>query len=79
MAQLSGAPLVPIACAANRAWWFESWDRFLIPKPFARIRVVYGDAIFITRDSDKDALDAAARRIEGSSPRLRIPRKSRSR
>ncbi|HSJ06689.1 MAG TPA: lysophospholipid acyltransferase family protein [Longimicrobiales bacterium] len=64
IAQLSGAPLIPIACAASRAWWFESWDRFLVPRPFARIRVVYGDAIFIPRDADRDALDRAARSVE---------------
>jgi lysophospholipid acyltransferase (LPLAT)-like uncharacterized protein len=64
-AQLSGAPLVPVGSAASRAWWFDSWDRFLVPRPFARLRVVYGDAIFIPRDADREALDRAARTIEG--------------
>lgn len=64
MAQLSGAPLVPVGSAANSAWWFESWDRFLIPRPFAKLRVVYGDAVFVPRDTDSEGLAAAARRIE---------------
>jgi lysophospholipid acyltransferase (LPLAT)-like uncharacterized protein len=70
MAQLSGAPLVPVGSAASRAWWFESWDRFLVPRPFAKLRVAYGDALFIPRDADSDGLAAAARRIEDAIGRL---------
>lgn len=51
LAQLTGAPLIPAAAAASRAWWFESWDRFLVPKPFARLHVAYGDPVFVSRDS----------------------------
>lgn len=70
MAQLSGAPLVPVGSAASSAWWFESWDRFLVPRPFAKLRVAYGDAVFIPRDTDSDGLAAAARRIEDTIGRL---------
>jgi len=41
-AQRSGAPILPIAASADRAWRLKSWDRFVIPKPFARITVAYG-------------------------------------
>jgi len=41
-AQRGGGVIVPLHAAANRAWRLGSWDRFLIPKPFARIRVAYG-------------------------------------
>lgn len=59
LAQLTGAPLVPLAAAASRAWWFVSWDRFLVPKPFARLYAAYGDPIFVPRDAtDLTALTA---------------------
>jgi lysophospholipid acyltransferase (LPLAT)-like uncharacterized protein len=64
IAQLTGAPLVPVASAASRAWWFESWDRFLIPKPFARVRIMYGDAFLIPRRADTAELASLAERIE---------------
>jgi len=35
------APLLIAAAAADRAWIFRSWDRMLLPKPFARIGVVF--------------------------------------
>lgn len=42
LAQLGEAPLVPLACAADRFWRLRSWDRMLVPKPFARIAVAVG-------------------------------------
>lgn len=51
LAQLTGAPVVPLAAAATRSWWFVSWDRFLVPQPFARLHVEYGDPIFVSRDA----------------------------
>ena len=41
-AQRGGAVIVPIHARADRAWRLDSWDRFLIPKPAARITVAYG-------------------------------------
>ena len=39
----AGVPIVTVRCEARRAWRMSSWDRFLIPKPFAKVRVIYGD------------------------------------
>ena len=47
-AQRAGVPLMPIR-AAHRAWRLRSWDRFMIPKPFARVRVVYGTPFTVER------------------------------
>ena len=52
LAQLSGAPLVPIAWAAKRAWILRTWDHFVLPKPFTRIVVVVGAPIAVPRDAD---------------------------
>ena len=41
-AALSGAVVVPIGAAASRGWRVGSWDRFLLPAPGARVRIVYG-------------------------------------
>jgi lysophospholipid acyltransferase (LPLAT)-like uncharacterized protein len=63
-AQLTGCSLLPVSAAADRAWWFEGWDRFLVPQPFARIRVLYGEAIRVSRDADAHELAAVAQHIE---------------
>ncbi len=41
-AQLGRALIVPVAAAAAPAWRARSWDAFLLPRPFARVRIVYG-------------------------------------
>ncbi len=39
LAQLTGAPIGAFHLQPERAWVMNSWDRFLIPKPFTRICV----------------------------------------
>jgi hypothetical protein len=46
-AQRAGVPMVPIRAEVSRAWRFRSWDRFVLPKPFARIRIRYGEPITV--------------------------------
>ena len=41
-AQRGGAMIVPRHAEAGRAWRLHSWDRFMIPKPGTRVRIVYG-------------------------------------
>jgi lysophospholipid acyltransferase (LPLAT)-like uncharacterized protein len=65
IAQLTGAPLIPVGSAASRSWRLNSWDRFQIPQPFSRIRIVYGAGVHIPRDTHADGLPALARQVEG--------------
>jgi len=41
-ARLGGAYVVPLHAGAERAWRLRSWDRLLVPRPFARVRIAYG-------------------------------------
>jgi lysophospholipid acyltransferase (LPLAT)-like uncharacterized protein len=43
--RLSGVPILPIGCAAKRAWFAKSWDRMVIPTPFSEIACVIGEPI----------------------------------
>lgn len=63
-ARLTGAPLVPVAVAASRAWRAGSWDRFLVPLPFARVVVRFGPALAVPPDADGEAIEALRRRLE---------------
>lgn len=63
LAQFSGAAVVPIASAADRAWRLGSWDRMRIPKPFARIAVAIGKPSWIAPDLDSEALAAESERL----------------
>jgi lysophospholipid acyltransferase (LPLAT)-like uncharacterized protein len=50
VAQKTGLPLVPISFGASRAKQFSSWDKFLLPRPFARIVFVVAEPITIGAD-----------------------------
>lgn len=60
-AQHAGAAILPIAARPRRAWRLRSWDRFMIPKPFTRIDVVYGAPILIP--PGKDAVRRAVEEV----------------
>jgi hypothetical protein len=55
--QRTGAAIVPIRAAASSAWRLKSWDRFLIPKPFARVDVSYGPPTVVVAESPREAAD----------------------
>jgi lysophospholipid acyltransferase (LPLAT)-like uncharacterized protein len=58
MARVAGVPILPIGCAADRAWYLEKrWDCFMIPKPFARIAIAVGEPVPVPRDIPLDALE----------------------
>ncbi|HET8656779.1 MAG TPA: lysophospholipid acyltransferase family protein [Longimicrobiaceae bacterium] len=63
-ARLTGVPMIPVTAGTDRAWWFEGWDRFLVPKPFARFRIAYGAPIFVPRTADEGELERLADEME---------------
>jgi lysophospholipid acyltransferase (LPLAT)-like uncharacterized protein len=42
LAQQTGAQVVPINMEYTSCWRVQSWDRFILPKPFSTVRVTFG-------------------------------------
>lgn len=59
--QRSGAAILPVVAVADRAWRLKSWDRFMIPKPFARVTVAYGNPTNVLATTPRAAADEASR------------------
>jgi hypothetical protein len=70
LARSTGAPIVPVGFAATPCLRFRSWDRMLLPLPFARVRCVFAPRIQIPRDADSGAEAAALRDLDGELDRL---------
>jgi len=64
MAQRSGVPIVPLAISVDRAWILNSWDRFLIPKPFSTIVVHWDKLIPVPDNLDGIPFETVRREIE---------------
>ncbi len=50
IAQISGMPIIPTITSAEKKWTFNSWDRFIVPKPFSRIIIRFGDEIYVPKN-----------------------------
>jgi len=70
MARIGAVPLVPLACAADRAWYLNRWDNFMVPKPFARVVYAIGTPLTVPADTPVDALEEFRRRMEDATNSL---------
>jgi len=64
VARLSGTPLIPVGMAARPCLRFGSWDRTILPLPFARVVCHYGEVLRVARDANPEQLEAARRELE---------------
>lgn len=64
IAQFADSPIVPVIISAERRWVVNSWDRFMIPKPFSRIFIRFAPPISVPRRLDTDAFEALRQKIE---------------
>jgi lysophospholipid acyltransferase (LPLAT)-like uncharacterized protein len=61
LAQRSGSPVLPVGVACHPCKRLSSWDSHMIPLPFARAVLAFGDPLQIPPDEDESA---AALRVE---------------
>lgn len=61
LAQRSGCPVLPVGVACNPCKRLSSWDSHMIPIPFAKAVISFGDPLYIASDEDEVS---AAERIE---------------
>ncbi len=72
MAKKSGAELVPVGVSANRRWLFGSWDRYMIPKPFSRVLMIFGDPIYISAKADEDEFERVRLELQHQMRELEV-------
>ena len=61
VALLAAVPIIPIRVSCRREWLFKTWDRLRLPRPFARIKVEYGEHIWVRNRYDFPAAEALMR------------------
>ncbi|WP_193210467.1 lysophospholipid acyltransferase family protein [Luteolibacter marinus] len=64
LAETSGAPLIPLHVEIPDRWELKTWDRFAIPKPCSRVRVIFDEALAVPAGLSEDDFETWRRRIE---------------
>jgi lysophospholipid acyltransferase (LPLAT)-like uncharacterized protein len=64
LAQKSGAPIVPIHMEYSSCWRLKSWDRFVVPRPFATLRAIFGAPIQIAPPEGAGQFEAEQLRLQ---------------
>jgi lysophospholipid acyltransferase (LPLAT)-like uncharacterized protein len=57
LASMTGAPIVCFYVAVKSAWVLNSWDRFIIPKPFSRIHTHVAEQMTVPPELDEDTIE----------------------
>lgn len=64
LASRTGAPILPLVVAVDRYWLFRSWDRTLLPKPFARIHIRFGKPLQVPEKLSAQGMEAYRQEME---------------
>lgn len=64
LAQVSGAPMIMLAWSTSAQIRFNSWDRFILPLPFGRGRIIWSEPLHAPDRADEAATEAFRQRAE---------------
>lgn len=64
MGAMTGRPIVPLGFAATRSFRLPTWDGTIVPLPFAKLVVSYGEAMEIPPGIDDAGLEAHKAELE---------------
>ena len=72
LAQTTGAPIGAFHLQPERAWVINSWDRFLIPKPFTRIIVSWAQWTHVPTDFPAEQFETRRQQLNDALERARL-------
>jgi lysophospholipid acyltransferase (LPLAT)-like uncharacterized protein len=64
LAQKSGAPIQPINLEFSSCWRLNSWDRFILPRPFSKVRVIFGPLHHVKSTNTPEEFEAERVRVQ---------------
>ena len=64
IARETGAPIIPVYVTADRYWKLNSWDKFIIPKPFAKVNIIFGNMILFKKDDAPKSFEKQLKYLE---------------
>ncbi len=64
LAQKTGVRVLPINMEYSSCWRVKSWDRFIIPRPFSKVRVIVGEPQKVSSTSTPEEFEAERLRLQ---------------
>jgi len=72
LARNTGAPIRCFYVALSSCWTLNSWDRMMIPKPFARAHIRWSRPIAVPRTADAEAMRSLHAEMQAALERMRL-------
>jgi lysophospholipid acyltransferase (LPLAT)-like uncharacterized protein len=72
LARNTGAPVMAFYVAVSDGWVLNSWDKFIIPKPFTRAHVRWSRPIIVPRDASSESLKTSHDEMQAALERVRL-------
>ena len=66
VAQKTGAAIVPINMEFSSCWRVNSWDGFILPRPFAKVRVIFGPQHRVRLTTTVEEFECERLRLQGA-------------
>ncbi len=66
LAQLAQVPLYPMSYSTEKCWRVASWDKIIIPKPFAKVLIKFGDPFEVPRKLEGEQLEEYRIKLENT-------------
>jgi lysophospholipid acyltransferase (LPLAT)-like uncharacterized protein len=64
LAQKSGAPIQPINMEYSSCWRLRSWDKFILPRPFSKVRVIFGALHRVAPTTSEEEFERERQRLQ---------------
>jgi lysophospholipid acyltransferase (LPLAT)-like uncharacterized protein len=64
LAHVANAVIVPFYVSAENGWHFNSWDKFLLPKPFSKVSLRFGKMIKFESVKDEESFEEQRKQLE---------------
>lgn len=66
LAQQSGAPVFPVNIEFSSYWRLKSWDRFFLPRPFAKARIIFGPPHQVAASATEEEFETERLRLQNA-------------
>lgn len=66
MALKSGARLIPVGLASKPCIRFKSWDRYMLPLPFAKALILFGEPMTVPAGADEATVEEIRLKFEAA-------------